>query len=142
MIWINPVKYGDILYCLFPYDLVSKEPAPEAHYVIVIGFKEIDGVPVKLKVVYGTSQKTNDVRDTELLVDKDTCKKFSDTGLTKPTKFQFRNPLELEYTDKYFIPREDTTNPYCGNIDFKSEPILFQRMVLVTENIEKLKKKP
>jgi len=141
MIWLNPVKYGEILYCLFPYDLVSREPAPEPHFVMVIGFKDIDGIPVKLKVVYGTSRKIDDVRDTELLVDKTTCKKFDETGLTKPTKFQFRNSIELEYTDKYFISQKDKTIPYCGKIDFHSEPMLFQRMILVTESLEKINKK-
>ena len=63
-------KYGDIIYCFFPNrDFLNEEdeglPFLDPHYCLVLKtYEETHSV----LVVYGTSKKTNDKTNTDLLI--------------------------------------------------------------------------
>lgn len=137
--WLNPVNKGDILYCLFPYNLKNKPytPAPDPHYVLVIDSRNVSGIPISLEVVYGTSKKTSpaDLKPTDLLVSSNTCINFSDTGLSLPTKFEFKKRVVLPYTEDFFVLPGGKLSSYCGHIDFSQEPNLSSQMISIVSHL-------
>lgn len=88
---IDPLpKHGDIIYCFFPdRDFLNKEdeglPFLDPHYCLVLKkYEETHSV----LVVYGTSKKTNEKNNTDLIIsDSNDIKK---SGLHKETKFIFQ----------------------------------------------------
>jgi len=63
-----------------------------------------DSLPVRVRVVYGTSQKPTPVRRGEFLIRRENEAAFRLSGLSYPTKFSLSKVVVLPYTDVWFAP--------------------------------------
>lgn len=102
----------DIVYGRFPYPPDFSEPGPEPHYCLVLDVFEDEktGDPWVI-VAFGTSQRTDDLRSGEFLVNR-LHQPDQGSGLDKPTKFSVARTrlAELPYNDKFFAPPPSRRN--------------------------------
>lgn len=78
-----------------------------------------DSRPVRVRVVYGTSQHTTEVSATEFLIRREDSEAFKLSGLAVTTKFCFHNVAILQYTDLWFTAAPATPpkpNPIMGSL--------------------------
>ncbi len=61
-----------------------------------------DSQPIRVRVVYGTSQKPLPIRRGELLIRRENEAAFKLSGLSYPTKFNFSKIVVLPYTNVWF----------------------------------------
>ena len=98
---------GDIVYCRFPEKLGTPGPKPRPALVLGVGLSGDDAHAVR--VAYGTSQRVNALRSGEFAITPDDGAAFALSGLSYPTKFDFRNTQILPYTDEWFaVPPSPT----------------------------------
>ncbi len=96
-----PPIVGDIVWCHFP-ELPGLDlgPKPRPALVVRVTFKD-DGVEVA--VVYGTSQRLNRLMSGEFAIRKSLNPvAFNLAGLSFDTKFNFRQIVDLPWTDRFF----------------------------------------
>lgn len=90
---------GDIVWCRFP-ERAHIHPA-KARPALVLSVMD-DAKPVRVRVAYGTSQRTDSVGATEVLIGPQDAAAYSLSGLSRATKFCMRNVVVLDYTELWF----------------------------------------
>jgi len=98
---------GDIVWCLFPEILGT--PGPKKRPALVARVSESTH---EVSVVYGTSQKTEKIYPTEILL-APSDKGFSASGLSHPTKFDVAVMVQLPFDSEWFgaAPGEKINSP-------------------------------
>ena len=91
---------GDIVYCRFPQRGLPG-PAPKPRPALVLAVGELEGNP-HVEVAYGTSQHTDRLHSGEFLIAPADGDAYALSGLSYPTKFDFRNRKELPYSEEWF----------------------------------------
>ncbi|EKN4773451.1 type II toxin-antitoxin system PemK/MazF family toxin [Yersinia enterocolitica] len=104
---------GDILWCCFPQE--PGKPGPKPRPVLVIKVAEGDNA---IMVVYGTSQKTDRIFNTEFVL-RVSDPAFSGSGLAYDTKFDMSTQVQLPYNSDWFAlapmkSGEAPTSPKMG----------------------------
>jgi hypothetical protein len=98
--WHPPIV-GDLVWCHFP-ELPSLEPGPKPRPALVVRVVLKDG-GVEVAVVYGTSQRLNRLMSGEFAIRKSlNPEAFRLAGLSFDTKFNFRQIVDLPWTDRFF----------------------------------------
>lgn len=87
---------GDFVWCKFPE--VMGKPGPKSRPALVIGLFEEDH---KVRVCYGTSQKTSQLHRGEIALDPQDDG-FSISGLGARTKFNVTDYVDLPFTSEWF----------------------------------------
>lgn len=93
-------KPGDIVWCRFPQDKRLR-PGPKPRPALVLEVGAIAGA-VAVTVVYGTSQKVERLFPGEFAVVPADGTAYAAAGLSYPTKFNFRQRVQLPYNDRWF----------------------------------------
>ncbi|ELY4416480.1 type II toxin-antitoxin system PemK/MazF family toxin [Cronobacter sakazakii] len=113
----NPLPTpGDIVWCHFPITANLGNPGPKPRPALVIA---VSPEHHAVKVVYGTSQKTDKIYKSEFVLKK-TDANFSDSGLAFDTKFDMNTTVTIPYDSDWFdlAPikpgQKPTTNPKMG----------------------------
>lgn len=98
--WKPPVV-GDILWCHFP-ELPEVDPGPKPRPALVAQVTIRDDGAV-VAVVYGTSQRLDRLLAGEFAIRKaQNPAAFALAGLSFDTKFNFKQIVELPWTDAFF----------------------------------------
>ena len=99
-LWKPPVV-GDILWCHFP-ELPELDPGPRPRPALVVRVTVKDDGAV-VAVVYGTSQRLDRLSSGEFAIRKaQNPAAFALAGLSFDTKFNFKQIVELPWTDTFF----------------------------------------
>lgn len=93
-------KPGDIAWCRFPQDKRLR-PGPKSRSALVLEIGTIAG-EIAVTVVYGTSQKVERLFPGEFAIVPADGAAYAATGLSYPTKFNFRQRVQLPYNDRWF----------------------------------------
>lgn len=93
-------EVGDIVWCRFPEHEALK-PGPKPRPAIVLSVMD-NASPVRVRVVYGTSQKIVPMRKGQMVMRKEARAAFVQAGLSYTTKFDFNKVIVLPYTDLWF----------------------------------------
>lgn len=107
---------GDIVWCKYPHTANLGVPGPKPRPAVVMAVSPEHHV---VKVVYGTSQKTDKIYQSEFLLKK-TDANFTDSGLAFDTKFDMSNVVAIPYDSDWFdlAPvkpgQKPATNPKMG----------------------------
>jgi hypothetical protein len=99
-VWSLPAP-GDIVWCRFP-ELPRRSPGPKPRPALVLEVTERkDGTSVS--VVYGTSQQLNRLTSGEFAITRQNhAAAYQAAGLSYDTKFNFRESVELPWTEEFF----------------------------------------
>ena len=101
MHWWPEPQAGEIVWCSFRKDK-RFEPGPKPRPGLIIKVFD-DGAPqFYVLIAYGTSQKTDQLRSGEFLIDEKDHAAYRLAGLSYPTKFNFNRAVELPYNDHWF----------------------------------------
>ena len=92
---------GDIVYCRFPE--VKNVPASKPRPALVMAIMEFDDGSPGVRVAYGTSKKTTELRAGEFAITPADGTAYTHSGLSYPTKFDLRSHEDLPYTDAWFL---------------------------------------
>ncbi len=96
----KPPLVGDILWCHFP-ELPTLDPGPKPRPALVVQVTVKDDGAV-VAVVYGTSQRLERLSSGEFAIRKaQNSAAFALAGLSFDTKFNFRQIVELPWTDSF-----------------------------------------
>jgi len=116
-LWKPPVV-GDILWCRFP-ELPELDPGPKPRPALVVRVTVKDDGTV-VAVVYGTSQRLSRLLSGEFAIRKaQNPTAFRLAGLSFDTKFNFKQIVELPWTDPFFkVPPKAAhgQNPKLGTL--------------------------
>ena len=93
---------GDIVWCWFPHEGFAK-PGPKPRPALVVDVGVLRGEPA-VEVVYGTSQKLNQLYPGEFAITPDDGGAYALSGLSYPTKFNALRSVFLPYNDLWFAP--------------------------------------
>jgi hypothetical protein len=99
---------GDIVWCWFPYVGFTK-PGPKPRPALVINVGALRGTPA-VEVIYGTSQKINQLYPGEFAITPADGGAYALSGLSYATKFNTQRSVFLPYNDVWFAPAPDA--PY------------------------------
>jgi hypothetical protein len=115
--WDIP-ELWDVLLCKFPEAGASAgKPGSKARPVFVAGIGETGKKECVVKVVYGTTQKTDALFAGEFLIDP-----ASDSadclraGLIRKTKFDLNRRAILPYNEEFFSCAHGMTSPLLGSL--------------------------
>ena len=98
--WVLPAP-GDIVWCLFP-EVPGMEPGPKPRPALVMRVERKEDGDV-LSVVYGTSQKLQQLKRGEFAITRDKHPSaYALAGLAYDTKFDFKAMVELPWSERYF----------------------------------------
>ena len=115
--WKPPVV-GDVLWCHFP-ELPDVDPGPKPRPALVVQVTVKDDGAV-VAVVYGTSQRLDRLLSGEFAIRKSqNPAAFALAGLSFDTKFNFKQIVELPWTDAFFkVPPNAVhgQNPKLGTL--------------------------
>lgn len=100
--WWPAPEAGEIVWCHFPHDLKVNTPGPKPRPTLVVRVADDNAPQFKVLVAYGTKQKTTELHSGEFLIDHNDSAAFLLSGLSYPTKFNFRQCVELPYNDVWF----------------------------------------
>ncbi|MGC0971889.1 hypothetical protein WKH29_11450 [Pantoea agglomerans] len=112
----NPLaSVGDIVWCYIPHAECEGEPGPYPRPGLVVKRSVEDHA---VMVVFGTSQKTDRVYDTEFVIRKGEAG-YTVSGLARDTKFDMSRMYKLPYDSDWFdlAPIQNgvaTTSPVMG----------------------------
>ena len=98
--WPAP-EAGDIVWCHFPEDR-SIEPGPRPRPALVVKVFDDDAPRYAVLIAYGTSQKTDRLLAGEFLIAPVDRAAYKLAGLSYPTKFSFKQTVELPYNEAWF----------------------------------------
>ena len=101
MTWWPEPQAGDIVWCHFPENK-GIHPGPKPRPALVITVFDDEAPRYAVEVVYGTSQKTDDLRSGEFLITRTDRDAFHLAGLSYPTKFNFKSRVELPFNREWF----------------------------------------
>ena len=91
---------GDIVYCCFPESGVpGRGPKPRPALVLQVGL--IDEI-THVRVAYGTSKKTDDLRSGEFLIASNEAAAYAASGLACTSSFDLGRSVELPYNEAWF----------------------------------------
>lgn len=117
--WAEPVA-GDIVWCKFPENLAIKKPCKPRPALILVVYDDEDP-KFTVKVIFGTSQKTERLHSGEFLISKKNLPAYQLAGLSYDTKFNLKNVVDLPYNSEWFavpptapngqIPKLGTLHP-------------------------------
>lgn len=93
-------KPGDIVWCRFPPEKRLR-PGPKPRPALVLEVGTIAG-EIAVTVVYGTSQKVERLFPGEFVIVPADGAAYAAAGLSYPTKFNFRQRVQLPYNDRWF----------------------------------------
>jgi hypothetical protein len=93
-------EVGDIVWCRFP-EHESIHPGPKPRPAIVLSAMDASD-PVRVRVVYGTSQKITPLRSGQMVIRREQKAAFALAGLSYTTKFDFNHVLVVPYTSGWF----------------------------------------
>jgi hypothetical protein len=93
-------EVGDIVWCRFPEHEAIK-PGPKPRPALVLSVMD-NADPVRVRLVYGTSQKITPVGKGQMVIGKEQKKAFALSGLSYPTKFDFNKVIVVPYNDLWF----------------------------------------
>ena len=93
-------QVGDIVWCRFPED-ASIHPGPKPRPANVLSVMD-ESKPVRVRVVYGTSQKITPLGKGAMVIKKEQVAAFKQAGLSHTTKFDFNKVLIVPYTTAWF----------------------------------------
>lgn len=91
---------GDIVWCRFPEDKTI-QPGPKPRPALILSVMD-DQHPIRVRIVYGTSQNLIPVRKGDLVIREKPEAAYKMAGLSYPTKFRFTKVVVLPYTKNYF----------------------------------------
>ncbi len=98
--WVLPAP-GDIVWCLFP-EVPGMEPGPKPRPALVLRVERKEDGDV-LSVVYGTSQKLQQLKRGEFAITRDKHPSaYALAGLAYDTKFDFKAMVDLPWSERYF----------------------------------------
>lgn len=98
--WPEP-SAGDFVWCRFPEDLdltAGSKPRP----ALILTVFEDDAPCYRVRVAYGTSQKTRKLYSGEFVIAEADQPAFKVSGLSYTTKFNLKRSAELPYSDEWF----------------------------------------
>ena len=99
-IWWSEPEAGDIVWCHFP-DGVSPKAKPRPALVITV--LDDQAPHFHVRVAYGTSQRTTELRRGEFVVQRTASfAAFEAAGLSFDTKFDLKQIIDLPYTAAWF----------------------------------------
>jgi mRNA-degrading endonuclease toxin of MazEF toxin-antitoxin module len=90
---------GDIVWSRFP-ERGSIHPAKARPALVLSVMDEAD--PLRVRVAYGTSRRTEDVATTEVRIGPENAAAYKLSGLSRPTKFCMKNVVVLDFTALWF----------------------------------------
>lgn len=99
--WPAPAA-GEIVWCRFPHNLLGRTPGPKPRPALIVKVSGEEDAPFTVLVAYGTSQKTTALHSGEFLIDNSDVAAYLLSGLSYPSKFNFRQCVELPYNDVWF----------------------------------------
>ena len=122
-----PPSPGDIVWCRFP-DRADIRPARKPRPALVISVMD-DVAPVRVRIAYGTSQRTNEIYPAEVLIEPRNAAAYALSGLSTATKFCFTNVVILPYNNMWFalapgIPPKPT--PRLGTLHAELTPAVLE----------------
>jgi hypothetical protein len=122
-----PPAPGDIVWCRFP-NRTEIRPAKKPRPALVISVMD-DIEPLRVRIAYGTSQRTDEIYPTEVLIEPRNAAAYALSGLSAPTKFCFTNVVVLPYNDTWFalapgIPPKPT--PRLGTLHPELTPMVLK----------------
>ena len=98
--WVLPAP-GDIVWCLFP-EVPGMEPGPKPRPALVLRVERKEDGDV-LSMVYGTSQKLQQLKRGEFAITRDKHPSaYALAGLAYDTKFDFKAMVDLPWSERYF----------------------------------------
>jgi PemK-like, MazF-like toxin of type II toxin-antitoxin system len=100
-IWWPAPEAGEIVWCHFPENKGIK-PSPKPRPALVIKVFDDNKPCFAVSVIYGTSQKTDQLRSGELLISNRDATAYQHAGLSYSTKFNFHSTVELPYDEEWF----------------------------------------
>lgn len=93
---------GDIVWCRFP-EVESIQPGPKPRPALVLSVMDAEPEkPIRVRVMYGTTQATDRVGRGEFRIRKEQTAAFKASGLAYTTKFSCSKVVVLAYTATYF----------------------------------------
>jgi hypothetical protein len=98
--WPEPAA-GDLVWCHFPDDLdltLGSKPRP----ALILTVFDDDAPCYRVRVAYGTSQKTRKLYSGEFIIADTDRSVFKLSGLSYTTKFNLGRIVELPYNDEWF----------------------------------------
>ena len=98
--WPAP-EAGDIVWCHFPEDR-SIEPGPKPRPALVVKVFDDDAPRYAVLIAYGASQNTDRLLAGEFLIAAVDRAAYKLAGLSYPTKFGFKQTVELSYNEEWF----------------------------------------
>ena len=98
--WPAP-EAGEIVWCHFPENKGIK-PSPKPRAALIIKVFDDNKPNFVVSVIYGTSQKTDQLRSGEFLISQRDANAYQLAGLSYPTKFSFNSTVELPYNSEWF----------------------------------------
>ena len=102
--WWPAPEAGDIVWCHFPLDR-GIEPGPKPRPALVVKVFDDDVLRYSVLIAYGTvgtSQKTDRLHAGEFLVAPTERAAYKLAGLSYPTKFSFKQSVELPFNETWF----------------------------------------
>ena len=99
--WWPAPEAGEIVWCHFPQDR-GIEPGPKPRPALVVKVFDDDAPRYVVQVAYGTSQKTDRLLAGEFLIAPVDRAAYKLAGLSYPTKFSFKQTVELPYNEEWF----------------------------------------
>lgn len=99
--WWSAPEAGDIVWCHFPLDR-GIEPGSKPRPAVVVKVFDDDAPRYSALIAYGTSQKTVRLHAGEFLVAQTERAAYKLAGLSYPTKFSFKQTVELLFNETWF----------------------------------------
>lgn len=101
MRWWSEPQAGDIMWCRFPRDL-HLTPGRKPRSALVLTVFDDAAPEYRVRVVYGTSRKTDRLYAGEFLISVTDGDAYRLAGLSYTTKFNLKRSVELPYNDEWF----------------------------------------
>ncbi len=98
--WPQPVA-GDINWCYFPQSKILR-PGPKPRPTLIIKVFDDTAPEFFVKIVYGTSQRTDKLYSGEFLIARADGAAWQESGLSYETKFNFSQVMDLPYNSDWF----------------------------------------
>ncbi len=98
--WARP-KTGDIVWCYFPQNKIMR-PGPKPRPVLITNIFLNAPEQFLVRVIYGTSQKTDKLFSGEFLIARADGAAWQTSGLMYETKFNFTQTVDLPYNSDWF----------------------------------------
>lgn len=134
----------DVVYCNFPESLERDDtdplPGPKPRHALVLDVDDTQSPPY-VRVAYGTSKKTRDLRSGEFQIAETDGDCFTESGCTHETKFDLRRSVWLPFNEKWFKirPGSGQTTPITGRIDVSKHIEIKKRLRAAAQQVSDAK---